>query len=205
MPDHPFRDLLPLDLGGGLTLELRTRDGAAAAHELTMRNLDRLRQWEPWAQPAQSLAATRAFTDFVLALHEQGKTVPALIVRDGHPIGSISLKIDPATAIGELGYWIDAAHERQGVVTLAAAALCDAGFARGLERLEIRAAAGNTRSRAVAERLGFRLEGVLREALPVGATRHDLAVYGRLPADGATPASSAPATAPAPAEASPPG
>jgi ribosomal-protein-serine acetyltransferase len=192
VPHHPYADILPLDLGDGLHLELRTRAGAPEAHELTMRNLDRLREWEPWAQPAQSLTATRTFTDFVLALYEQGKTVPALIVRDGHPIGSVSLKLDPGTAIGELGYWIDGAHEGRGVVTRAAGALRDAGFARGLARIEIRAAAGNTRSRAVAERLGFRLEGVLREALPVGDRRHDLAVYGQLAAERPTPSERAP-------------
>ncbi|MFB2556040.1 GNAT family N-acetyltransferase [Herbiconiux liangxiaofengii] len=183
MPADRFGDLLPRGLGDGYTLELRTREGVPAVHALTERNLARLRAWEPWAQPEQSLAGTRAFTDFVLALYDQGKTVPGVLVRDGLPVGSVSLKIDPATAIGELGYWIDEAHEGRGVVTRAAAALRDAGFARGLARMEIRAATGNVRSRAVAERLGFHLEGVLRSALPVGAHRHDVALYAQLPGE----------------------
>jgi ribosomal-protein-serine acetyltransferase len=183
VPADRLAGILPIDLGEGYRLVLRRRDDVAAVHALTMRNLDRLRRWEPWAQAEQTPASTRTFTDFVLALHDQGKTVPGLLEHEGDPVGSVSLKIDTTTQIGELGYWIDAGHEGRGVVTRAAAALRDAGFERGLARIEIRAATGNTRSRAVAERLGFRLEGVLRQALPVGPQRLDVALYGRLPTD----------------------
>jgi ribosomal-protein-serine acetyltransferase len=53
------------------------------------------------------------------------------------------------------------------------------GADRAVHRFEIRTAVHNRRSRAVAERCGFELEGVLHGALRVGAERHDVAVYGR--------------------------
>ena len=49
-----------------------------------------------------------------------------------------------------------------------------------LHRVEIQAAVNNHRSRAIPERLGFREEGVLREAERIGDRWNDLAVYAIL-------------------------
>jgi ribosomal-protein-serine acetyltransferase len=52
-----------------------------------------------------------------------------------------------------------------------------------LNRVEIRAGARNTRSRAIPERLGFVEEGVLRQAERVGDRCVDHAVYSMLAAE----------------------
>ena len=80
-----------------------------------------------------------------------------------------------------LGYWIDGAQEGRGFVTLCVGAVLDYVFGSlHLHRVEIRAATDNQRSRAVPERLGFRLEGVIRQDHRVGNVWQDLAVYGIL-------------------------
>jgi ribosomal-protein-serine acetyltransferase len=60
---------------------------------------------------------------------------------------------------------VDGGHEGRGIVTRACRAIVSEGFSeRGLHRIEIRCATGNERSAAIAKRLGFVHEGVLRDA-----------------------------------------
>ncbi|MFG2310562.1 GNAT family N-acetyltransferase [Streptomyces sp. NPDC048566] len=88
----------------------------------------------------------------------------------------------------ELGYWAAAEQRGQGYAREAARALCDWGFrALGAHRLEWWAMVGNEPSRALAERLGFTLEGTLRGRDKVDGEPHDWWVGGLL-ATGPAPA-----------------
>lgn len=66
-------------------------------------------------------------------------------------------------------------------MTAAVRALVSYAFDEGgLHRAEIRMTPENSRSRALAERLGFRQEGVLRQAERFGDQHRDLVVYATL-------------------------
>ena len=169
-----------VELGDGYSLVLRTADSVKEMHDLTLKNLERLREWEPWAQIEQTLEGTAAYTQFQLEQFVKGSAVPGMIMRGDKAIGSASLKIDAYMQTAELGYWIDEDAEGRGVVTRACTRIIEHAESVGVRRLEIRTAVGNSRSAAVAERLGFEREGVLRQALPVGADRLDVAIYGRV-------------------------
>jgi ribosomal-protein-serine acetyltransferase len=168
----------------GSELVLRDLSTTLEMHALTLANLDRLRLWEAWAQPEQTLQHTFEYTRRRLDDFTRGRSLPCAIRLDGELVGAVELAIDAATATGDLGYWIDAAVEGRGLVRSACDALLDHAFgAARLTRVEARIAAGNTRSRILAERLGFTLEGTLRGAHLLGGARHDLAVYGLLAED----------------------
>jgi ribosomal-protein-serine acetyltransferase len=49
-----------------------------------------------------------------------------------------------------------------------------------LNRVQIRVAVGNVRSRAIPERLGFKQEGVFRQAERIGDRFEDIVVYSML-------------------------
>ncbi|CAL9558879.1 hypothetical protein SUDANB121_04609 [Nocardiopsis dassonvillei] len=83
----------------------------------------------------------------------------------------------------EIGYWAAPWARGRGHTTEAVVAVSRWALDRGFQRLEIKAATGNTASRRVAEKAGFTLEGVERSAMPLHGGRSDLAVYGLVPAD----------------------
>lgn len=170
------------DLGDGGALALRDLASVSPMHRLTAANLDRLRLWEDWAFAELHDDATRVYTRIQLAAFSEGRALPLAILQDGAYVGSLGARIDLQRESAELGYWIDQGFEGRGLVTRGVRAVIDhlAGQ-RGIRRFEIRTAVHNERSRAVAERVGFKLEGVLTGAFRVGPERYDAALYGLVP------------------------
>jgi RimJ/RimL family protein N-acetyltransferase len=89
------------------------------------------------------------------------------MLSDGRLLGELSMF--PRNAEGrcsladgdrvEIGYWIDAAAERKGIVTEAVSAMIEVAMAlRGMSHVEIRCSPANARSAAVPRKLGFRIE-----------------------------------------------
>ena len=83
-----------------------------------------------------------------------------------------------------LGGWIDSSFEGQGLITKATRALINYAFRElKLNRLEAHCHKENRRSRAMAEKLGFTEEGVLRQAEWSNERFVDVVVYGLLASD----------------------
>ncbi|AMM20968.1 hypothetical protein AX769_13535 [Frondihabitans sp. PAMC 28766] len=169
------------DLGDGYDLVLRDASTVDEMFELTLRNIERLREWEDWAQGEQSREANEAFSKATLHAFADGTQLPLALRHDGRIIGAVGLRIDSYSHSGEIGYWLDGEHEGRGAMARAVEAIVEWVFAdEVVPRLEIRTATANARSRRLAERLGFRLEGELKSAMKVGDARHDVVVYARL-------------------------
>lgn len=104
---------------------------------------------------------------------------------DGRLIGTCSLfKFDEQCRRAELGYGIARDCWRKGFMTEAVSALIDFAFSTlNLNRLEADIDPRNTASGRSLERLGFLMEGLLRERWIVGGEVSDSAVYGLLAKD----------------------
>lgn len=146
---------------------------------------EHLRRWLPWVDRTFSSADTLAFIALSRENEADGTGLAALIEARGQLCGVIGLDaIDPANRSSEIGYWLREDCQGRGLATCAAAALVEYAFGTlGLNRLAIRVAAGNRRSRDVALRLGFREEGVAREAERRGDRFVDVVVYSLLRRD----------------------
>jgi ribosomal-protein-serine acetyltransferase len=163
-------------------LHLPEESDAEELYELTAANREVLAEWMPWAAGA-TLDTTREFIRSRRLDFARHGAFSSVIVERDRIVGSIGFpEVNRDRGSGEIGYWIGRSGQGRGTVTLAARALIDHAFGVwDLHRVVIQAGVGNVRSRAVAERLGFTLEGVLRQAERYPDGRYiDLAVYGLL-------------------------
>jgi ribosomal-protein-serine acetyltransferase len=174
-------DLLPLDLGAGLVLHASTVGDAQEIYLAVDADRDRLREWLPWVDATSSLAVQREFLSSLEAANAAGVGLHVTLRQDAEFAGVMGLRINGMHGSADVGYWVAAAYAGRGLVTRSVAALVDFAFGPlGLHRVELRAATGNARSRAVAERLGMIHEGRLRDAELLAAGHVDLEIYSVL-------------------------
>jgi ribosomal-protein-serine acetyltransferase len=159
---------------------LETED-AAELHALIERNRDHLARWMPWAA-GQDLDGTERFLAEAEEQLVREDGFQAAIEPEGEIIGVVGFHaVDWINRNTSLGYWLATDAQGRGTMTTVVRALVDFVFYEWeLHRLEIQCAPENRRSRAVAERLGFREEATLREAELVGGRYLDSVVYGLL-------------------------
>jgi RimJ/RimL family protein N-acetyltransferase len=94
------------------------------------------------------------------------------------------VELDLEHGQGEIGYLVAPAARGRGIAPRAVALLTRWGFDElGLERLELRIDPENVPSGKVAERAGYRLEGVLRNLHFKADLRADVGVWSRLRQD----------------------
>ncbi|HUP80906.1 MAG TPA: GNAT family protein, partial [Pirellula sp.] len=93
-------------------------------------------------------------------------------------------EIDLANHAASIGYWLSSTFQGRGIMTRACRAVVDhARKDLDLNRVVIRCATENRKSRAIPERLGFHLEGIQREAEWLNDRFVDLAAYSLLKSD----------------------
>jgi ribosomal-protein-serine acetyltransferase len=169
-------------LEGGRVLRPLEEADADELHRLIEHNHAELAKWMHWAHD-QTPEQTLAFIQQSRARESDNSGLQRAIVAERRIVGMVGLpEIDWANHSAQIGYWLDRAHQGRGVMTSAVAALADHAFGGlNLNRLEIRTDVENAPSRAVAERLGFRYEGTLRQSYRVTDERYsDDAVYSLL-------------------------
>jgi RimJ/RimL family protein N-acetyltransferase len=105
----------------------------------------------------------------------------------GNVLGSLGVHwLDVEQRVAEIGYWVRREARGQGVAARAVRLAASWAFEQcGMERLQLRADERNVASQRVAERTGFRREGVLR-SMRYNARqdrRVDFVMYSLLPGE----------------------
>jgi ribosomal-protein-serine acetyltransferase len=161
--------------------ELREAD-AAELFALTDSNRVYLRRWLPWVDLVACEDDSRSFLATVAAQHQEGRGPTFGILCDGALQGVVGyLPLDRVNRIGEIGYWLAPASQGRGVMTQCCHFVVRYGFLTlDLHRIQIASGTDNHESRAIPERLGFKLEGILRARENLHGTFIDHAMYSLL-------------------------
>lgn len=165
-------------------LRLLDEPDAPNLHVLIEANRERLAQWLPWAT-GQTFEDTLEFIRRTRKQLADNDGFQTAIVCEGDIAGVIGyIGVDWQSRSASLGYWLGEEHQGEGTMSEAVRVLTDHALSVWkLNRVEIRVAEENHRSRAIPERLGFHQDGTLREAELVGGRYLDSVVYSMLAAD----------------------
>lgn len=177
--------MLGYKINDDIQLKLLETRHAEELYQLTDRNRKYLREWLPWLDGTVSADQTRQFIQFTLKAFADNDGLSLGIFYKDKIAGCIGLhSIDWGNRKTSIGYWLGAEFQGLGIMTNACKAVVDYVFHElRLNRVEIRAAEFNAKSRAIPERLRFTYEGKVREAEWLYDHYVDHVIYGMLKDD----------------------
>lgn len=160
------------------------RDGKVV-YDAIQASIAELKPWMPFAQRDQSEQETEINIReaYVKFLNREDLRLLVFHKDSGEFIASTGLhRIKWDVPKFEIGYWIDSRYSGNGYMTEAVQGVTDFAFKElKARRVEIRCDSENVRSRKIPERLGFTLEGILKnDSLSVdGNELRDTCVYAK--------------------------
>lgn len=165
-----------------LSLKLMDIRDGEKVFELTNHSREHLREWLPWLNTTTKLEETIEFIKITLKGFAENKSLNTVILFKGTIVGVAGYNsINWSNKTAYIGYWLGEEYQGNGIMTKVAKALTDYAFTElNLNKVEIRAAVGNKKSRSIPERLNFVNEGSIRQAEWLYDHYVDHAVYGIL-------------------------
>jgi ribosomal-protein-serine acetyltransferase len=168
-----------------LKLVLLQPHHAEEVTQVVRANLDQLKPWMPWATDDYSIDSAQDFIRRNLTEFAENGSFGAAIVWDEKIVGGIGFhNLDLNNKSAHVGYWLAKDAQGRGLITRCCRILINYLFeVRQLNRVQINCNVENTKSRAIPERLGFRLEGIHRQVEFLHGRFGDWAIYAMLRED----------------------
>lgn len=161
---------------GAVTVRLvRPRDARVLQHEL-LSNRAWLQPWEATLPHASVSFDMRVSIKRLLQQYREGASVPLVMEYDGEVVGQLNIWGIMHGSLGSatIGYWVSERVAGRGVTPTAVALATDLAFTDlGLHRIEICMRPENHASVRVAQKLGFRYEGLRRRYIHIDGDWRD--------------------------------
>lgn len=163
---------------------LAARDANDLYH-LIEQSRDHLREWLPWVNQINSIADCLLFIKDGFQVHAEQTALTAGVFYQDKLVGIAGYNyFDWENRITQIGYWLGARFQGQGVMTRVVRFLTDYAFQElKLNKVEIKIAYENDKSRKIPIRLGYTQEGHLRQAKWLYDHYVDHIIYGMLQED----------------------
>ncbi|RHW34166.1 N-acetyltransferase [Neobacillus notoginsengisoli] len=168
-----------------IELQLFQLQDCKRLYHLVNTNRNHLRDWLPWVDDMSSHYQYETIIPMWLKQFADNNGFNTGILYHRELVGAIGFHyIDWRNKHTSIGYYLAKNAEGNGIMTRSVQALLNYAFIDlGLNRVEIRCGEGNSKSRAIPERLGFTIEGRIRDGEFLYNKPHDLIVYGMLARD----------------------
>jgi ribosomal-protein-serine acetyltransferase len=177
--------MLSHKINNDIQLKILENRHAKDLYILSDKNRVYLREWLPWVDGTTSEEHTMGFIQFSLKQFADNNGFNLGIFYKDRIAGCIGLhSIDWGNRKTTIGYWLGEEYQGNGIMTSACKTLINYIFNDlSLNRVEIRAAVSNSKSRAIPERLKFVNEGTVRQAEWIYDHYVDHVIYGMLKED----------------------
>ncbi|ARK24396.1 alanine acetyltransferase [Sporosarcina sp. P37] len=165
-----------------ISLKLMSQKDAGELFALVDQSRGHLREWLPWVDSIKSADQYGPIITAWLRQFAEEDGFQAGVLYKGELAGMAGFhSVNYVNKQTSIGYWLAEAYEGKGIMTAAVSSLLDYAFDEyNVHRVEIRCGAGNRKSFAIPERLGFHKEGVIRDGEFLYDHYHDLIVYSKL-------------------------
>lgn len=162
-----------------ITLHLVHEVFASKYLELTQGNTEYISQWMAWPLFCKTEDDFKKFVKEALHQYADGKRMNCAIEYQGDIVGNCGFNtINHDLKVVEIGYWLAEQYQGNGIITRACQCLIDYAFTQlNMHKIQISVAEDNISSRAVCERLGMTLEGVITNAEKIGDRILNHAIY----------------------------
>ncbi|TNE99751.1 MAG: N-acetyltransferase [Deltaproteobacteria bacterium] len=148
-----------------ITSRVLTTADAPELFALVDSNRDFLGEWLPWLDYNTEVKHSEDFIKVTLESFNESKSLIHGIFYEDEMVGNGGFHtLTWSQNKTSIGYWLAEGHNGKGIITSYCKTIIDYAFSElDMNRIEILACIDNQPSCAVAERLGFKLEGIKRQ------------------------------------------
>lgn len=165
-----------------LELRLYETNHAENLNNLIERNKAHIKRWSAWLKVDRSIENTKTFIKSNRQQFAANKGFALGIWFENKMAGQIEYNyLDWKNRKTEIGFWLGESFQGKGLVTKSCRVLIDYAFNElKLNRVEMRCAVENAKSRKIPVKLGFKEEGIIRQSEWLHDRFVDFVIYGLL-------------------------